>query len=821
MRAALGAPSDAYPGHEHSSQHHTAKLTGRHPAAGRRLKILVGVLAFLGLIATPIERDLLPAPLDDLSTQPAHAQSVGEIVAGMPSLDCEDPQPDTDPDHGYSIDANDPAICYLTEPACPKSPINQDVRLTLHAEFAGFCQQLTNSTSECRFSNNALKGYTYYAGYSATQCRIVTVARCSSEMHRISRERCRQTIRRTWTCDQSKNQIPRNEFNTCYEPPSDYSGSGHPACQSGAPHFAVGDCKTYVGQDFLRSTQAASTTCASFVTDRDAADSIAVPAMTAVTNNDYWCNYDSAWLRIQCHADASKCTAAETARCIKRISELGGCSAIAKTMQCRTLQSQYPFTVDEETLYSEGCAPCIVLPYSSSSSLGCPSNYTTSATQTTDTITLRAQAVGEDFYYGATACSTFIGSTSNTLTPNSSCDKASTCADPPRGTLDWTPSHISGFAVVNTPIILTLEDIPNRSLPLRFIRADNTVNPPVFYLDTTYSYYTYPGTASRDELIRTWPGYDGTALPHGERLAPEDTLATLTGGAECLLRDRPAFQLTAEVLWPDNDAGTATEPGTIKSLFGSDSLDWWTSMGPDNATQAEIVELQRAYSADRGFTHIDGLSDTEAAAELARRAGLSEIVDCNYGSSIWCRWTPKQSGYYRLQATGAWKLRRFGVQQQWIDISSPLLPGRYNGVLDDASFDNVCDSTLIDISGNVVNAAGAAKDPDCVKIFVEQDPPGLNFADFGLQIEADKIKLLDIPSQAPTNLQPGDPEPDEGPSAVFLKHYGNAVQCPPIDLRVDCGGDSSVTVNVTTTEYIGILVYETRTSTRRPSIGGQ
>ena len=755
----------------------------------KHLKIFLGVLAFFGLIVAPIERGQLPELLDHLGVQPSHAQTpqVGDVVDGTLHVTCKDPDNDPDNDLGlHVVDSSDPAICYVTQHACPVEPIT-NTQMEIHGTLNGFCvATITSATklSQCSWSTDSLKGYTYKKTNS--DCRLVTAARCSSGLHRISHDRCRQTIRRTWTCDASKNEIPRNEFNKCYRPPADYTGSSHPACQSGAPHFTVSDCETYVGQDFLRSSQATNKDCTNgFATDGDTTDTIAVPTMAAIANNDYWCRYDAAWLRVDCHKNPSPCQQ-EIAMCVKRISEIGGCNTIAKTMQCRTLQAKYPASIDEEALYTRGCTPCVVLPYKGTSPT-CPNTFSDSPDSTTDDIILRTLEVGDDFYWSSNACH-LLRNAGKLSDYSNSCGKMQVCMDPPRGSIDWKPSHTSGFAVVNTPIIVSIQDVPSHPLPLRYIRVNAAVNPPKFYLETDYNYYVYPTGSSRDDLVRTWPVNKGTALLDNTDLLGSQTLGSLVRGGECLIRHTPLFQLRIEPLWPDNPA----EAQEIKSLFGNESLDWWDQMGGATITPSERLKLQDAYTAHRGST--DGI----------------ELVDCNYGSTVWCRWTPKHSGYYRLQAVGAWRLRRFGSAQQWLNRASHLLEGRYNTFLGSLSEDNVCPTSLIDAAGNVKDKEAAARDRDCLKKFILDPPLSSSPEAFGLN--ANFNGLLAIPA-------------DEGEVFATVDgggiSYGTRLQCPPIDLRVSCGQDSADTVNITATEHIGILVYETRTSARRPSIDGQ
>ena len=69
---------------------------------------------------------------------------------------------------------------------------------------------------------------------------------------------CTQYERRTWTCleDDDYVYVQRNEFNTCYlvpdEADSTTPGSSGP-CGNNAPQFAVSDCETYVGKDYVKS----------------------------------------------------------------------------------------------------------------------------------------------------------------------------------------------------------------------------------------------------------------------------------------------------------------------------------------------------------------------------------------------------------------------------------------------------------------------------------------------------------------------------------------------------------------------------------------
>ena len=518
-------------------------MTARHRSRrGRRglAKPLVG--AFLALAGTlaPIDAPGLPEPLASLvGPSRASAQTdTGSVTEGTPD-DCPD-------DPGNDEDQNDPSLCILTRPACAESPLQDEVEeadtefLEPSAEFPDFCAMtvLESESVEDFRRCTSLRGFVVeeFETDEGRACRIIGPAACASGMHRVRHDECREVRRRTWSCDSG---IPRNEFNTCYVAPDDYSGS-HPACDGANPVLVVLSCEEYVGQDFLRDTDAPCTI--SYVTGR-----------LGDHSNRHWCTYDASRLMVDCHNTATACPAS-TSLCIRRASATGGCDMIANTIRCRGLQADFldPFgDVTADDVYTQGCTPCIVLPFESLPS-ECPGASAPSTT--TNSHFEAAFRVREDFHSGSSRCGgVLIGGSLD-----DDCRGAPTCADPPSGHLTWAPSHSSLAAVVNSTIILDVVDIPTSTQTVELYSRR-----PLFWR-RSIQYFEYSEADDGDPVVRMWPQVDPTRTYRA--------VDALFNSGECRIDRAPAFRIVVEELWPDDDQEL------IEDLFGDGSLAWWNDL---------------------------------------------------------------------------------------------------------------------------------------------------------------------------------------------------------------------------------------------------
>ena len=587
-----------------------------------RARVLVGLLAALIATLAPVESPVPLGPFEGIVGQvPAEAQTA--ITLGTP-VPCNPPWLE-DPD------GIDESLCVLIlKPACPEHPLDPGSYLTASTEFPDFCEAtvLESVDSAMYAACTALTGYvikTFMQG-SDQACRMIRPTECALKMHRTGVNTCRRVQRRSWKCPSGA--TPTNQFNHCYQQPPDYTGA-HPACQSGAPSFAISTCEEYVGQDFVRAP--ASVQCSSFDTGNTG------PKLRDLTSasNLYWCQFDSSYLDAGCHGAGTPCPAAD-AVCVKRASTTGGCNAIAQTIKCRGLQADYLASSrtaeDAENVYLQGCTPCVVLPFSPIP-LACPQDLRTDPPLSKE---VNRELTHQRRY-------DWTGSVKH--------PRPSLCSDPRQGLLVWESSHHSGLAVVNSPVVLRVGDLQVTPRQFEYIRTDVRhrgvpLRLTARFWPTSRLYFVYADGASGDPIVRSWPTFDPT-LTYGS----VDEIVDDHG--PCLIRDLPDFRVRVEELWPDTDASD------IQALFGSGALDWWTT-GLNDAQRRSRTEA-------RGLNYVDSTtSATERAAELARRANsLTQIVRCNYGVDVWCNWRPARPGYYRLVAAGAWNLQGLQYSRHW------------------------------------------------------------------------------------------------------------------------------------------------------------
>ena len=697
------------------------------------------MLAALIATLTPVESPVPLGPLEGLAgSAPAEAQT-SAVSPGMPDS-CTTPwQPDPD----------DASLCVLSRPACPEHPLQPGSYLAPSTEFPDFCEATVlepadpAAYADCR----ALTGYVIkrFVQSGDRACRMVHPTQCAQKMNRTGTNTCKRVQRRKWSCPSG---TPTNRFNTCYQAPPNYVGA-HPACGAGAPGFAISSCEDYVSRDFVRAP--APNQCSGF----DTGDTRSALRNLVSSSNLYWCQFDSSYLDVGCYGTGATCTPSD-AVCVKRASTTGGCNAIAKALRCRKLQADYlDGSVTAEDTYLAGCTPCVVLPFSPTPP-DCPQDLRVDPSRSTE-------GRLEDTHQRR-----------SDVGPHGS---ATFCADPPRGRLVWESSHHSELALVNSPVILRVVDVPATSRHVEYIYVDISSSRPykAQFWPRRRQYFEYPDSAPSDPIVRPWPTFD-TSVTYGSVDKIVGGRQTSGGYIEnsgtCLIRVRPDFRVRIEELWPDDDATD------IEALFGSDALNWWTALAPPQ---------RRAHTEARGLNFVGGMTAAQRAAELARRAGdLTEVVRCNYGTQVWCRWSPSRPGYYRLVAAGAWYMTKFARIRRW--LSTAWLAW--------------IDETLKD--------AAAAKDGDC------PDTPGRPYHSDADCLSDNLVSMGVSPAEAGLKSDLSGLLA-AGPSEEWLytAAAGPNVTCPPRDLRVTCAGTSESS-NYTETEPVGVLVHEMRVSTVTP-----
>ena len=688
----------------------------------RRSIVLVGLLTALIATLAPVDSPVPLGPLEGLSG-PAPAEAQTAITLGTPDA-CNLPWQE-DPD------GIDDSLCVLIQPACSEHPLHADhplhtgPHLVPSTEFPDFCEAtvLLSVDPAAYAACTALAGYvikTFMQGGDQA-CRMIRPTQCTPNMHRTGVNTCQRVQRRSWSCTTG---TPTNQFNQCYQQPPGYSGN-HPACVTGAPSFAISSCEDYVGQDFERG----SVPCAGF-------DTGGAARLRSATNS-YWCLFDSSLLDVGCHGTGASCTVAD-AVCVKRASTTGGCNAMANALRCRDLQADYLAGIrTAEYVYLQGCTPCVILPFSPTPS-NCPADLLTNPTLSTEGRLENTHQRRDDAGPGGRSLST--------------------CTDPPRGQLAWESSHHTGIAIVNSPVILRVIDIPVTSRTLEFISVaisgTGDVRFTPFIGQYRREYFEYPDSTPGDPIVRAWPRFDDTItfLNAGvnEIVGARRSGTIIVNDGPCLARKRPDFRVRVEELWPDTDASD------IRALFGSNALDWWTALTPAQ---------QMSRIASRGTR-------------------LTQELRCNYGADVWCNWRPARPGYYRLVAAGAWYLDNLRSRSWRRPIQVTLINNALSTMY--ANRDNSCIRTP---------GIRSYADHDCL----EHDLNTLRLtpADAGL--------LPDLDGLIPVGT-------DEW---LYTAAAGPYVRCPPRDMRVHCagGGESS---NYTETEPIGILVHEVRVSTVMP-----
>ena len=606
------------------------------------LRPLLGVVLATVAVLTPVESASLPAELEGLAgSAPVLAQ--GAVIDGMP-----DNCPMT-PVVWYPTFTG--SECQLDMEPCPATPVpglgSSVLRfsvgypdtdgLTL-VEYPGFCElRILEVNDPAAYATClAMTGFAVVdedvdrvvGGVTQTValCRLLHAAACPAGV-RVDTDICRAVQRRTWTCQAGYR--PMNEFNRCYQPPPQFPGTVHPACEAGAPTtFVAQDCADYVGDDFDPSP--ALIDCAVDYPTADPPDpTTALSANTkAGASSDFWCEFNTAHTRTVCHGrnrPVNEC-APSTAMCLKRSTQTGGCSAIAKSIRCRAMEADYyAGHLTEVEVRRAGCQPCLVLPFEPLPPQ-CPDDLT-AKTQLGWSSLFEVLEIGEDLYIGAGVC--IVGGSRFDL---AACLLIPNCDDPARGSLTLSSTHFSQVPVVNAPVIVSVRDIP---VELR----DGGLYFSGGRLKSRWDTLPYPVSAAGDF------GYSmarfGSLDPSETGVSSVSSYVGRTG--ECVFRLEPQYQLTIRELWPDNPADLAD----IIALIGSDALDWWNALSP---AERETRTLERG---------LGWWPSLAPADQDARVDEMTEVVPCNWSLPVWCRWTPTSTGYFKISGAAVWYTTRW------------------------------------------------------------------------------------------------------------------------------------------------------------------
>lgn len=592
-------------------------------------------------------------------------------------------------------------------------------------------------------------------------CRLLANVQCAAGLHRKDSDVCRAVTRRTWKCP--KDTVAANDFNTCYRPQAPPKAT-HPACGAGAPALVALTCEEYVAGDFLQNP--ANEPCKDLETGSALQPSLLDNTLAGAAAA-HWCQFDAALLKVECHAahpPASQC-APTTARCLKRASRTGGCSAVAATIRCRAEQATFragtltPQQVQEKVEKS-GCRPCVVLPFSPPPP-DCPDQYRSEPTAAPSVHSFRYEIihrVKQSIAIGSFECSAVRSGADLSSHPRCAaegvCDGAA-----PRGRMTWTSAHGSGLAIVNESVVLTLDEIPG--MPEGRLRSVFTG---AYFELFARDYLLFADDLHGDPTIRIWPEMDGS-----ETYSTVTEYLRVRDSQTCLLGPSPEVRVTIQELWPD----ASEQRGEILRFFGSAPLDWWDSL--------DIDERRRRTEA-RGMTLLADLtSDVEKERERAARAAeLSEEVLCNYGTIVWCRWRPGRAGYFKATAASAWLVEQERHPRLWLsDAQRADRVSRLNSYL----------------GGNSSRVEG----------FLNRFP--LTAKDLGLKRASDG---LEVDLAAWENL-PGD-------EWLFSDQAARKFRCPSVTLFVLSCGDTVTAGNYTTSEPVGIQVHEIRVVARTPRL---
>lgn len=719
--------------------------------------LLIPVLAVGGALA-PIENVRLPAPLDDLmGFGLVSAQTPGVVdgtggacpsapVQWMPSAAGSECELDMEPCPVGAVVGTLPLRYSVGYPdtdglTLEEYPAMCELRILAVNDLAVY----NECENEAGFVRMVVQVDRIVGGVLETVdlCRLLQPAECPAGVQ-VSVDTCRATERRPWTCPAGYR--PKNEYLKCYRLHPAGPVNPHPACGAGAPVFVAQSCADYADSDYADSPGAVDCV-ADFPTANPPNPATALSGnSTPGSSSDYWCEYDAALLDVSCHPaprSTPECTPS-TSMCLKRASQTGGCSAIANTIRCRELQQTFHAgTATAEQVRSEGCEPCIVLPFSPVPP-SCPSDLSDEPGITFMQARHNVLRLREDFNVGSGRCR--VDSLGNI---SAACRAQPTCTDPPTGELTWSSSHHARLAIVNSPVTLNVTGVPVEERDV----ISRVSSSGLWGSRLMFPYPSSPAGGIGDAILTV-----GKIDPSDSSLTTLDDLNSASG--ECIYTRAPLFQLIVRQLWPDDPADEAE----ITRLFGSAALDWWNALTTP-AERQQAIESQ-------GLGYWPNLS---AADRALRTEELTEQVLCNitsiYRTPVWCRWTPTDSGYYRVTAGGAW------IGSRWDRGSRRLISGSERRSIDQA----LANPT----TRNTVAAQLAAAN--------------LTPADVGLNNTLTAVL------------------PTTGLSGESM-YSGVATEraCGGRDLRIRCQTSNVGTGNYTETRPIGIAVHEVRVATLQP-----
>ena len=172
---------------------------------------------------------------------------------------------------------------------------------------------------------------------------------------------------------------------------------------------------------------------------------------------------------------------------------------------------------------------------------------------------------------------------------------------------------------------------------------------------------------------------------------------------------------------------------------------------------------------------------------VARRADLTDQIQCVRNNYTVCDWTPSRSGYFKLTAAGAWRMTR-SRGRDW--RGSYTLGSKINEALENQV---VRDKTA--------------------RLIAQQ---GLTPQQVGINPNSWEVRGLNPACGEDGDWQPADCLAIGTRSTLFDEAHAPTASCSDIDLRVRCGtgGDS---YNYTETEPVGVIVHEVRVNTVMPS----
>ena len=700
----------------------------------------------------------------------------------------------------------DASLCVLELPACPQSVFDPTTLMRLsmpppdvlekfeatpyqdatyevvdgYDRYPEFCEERIESTSPDYAACQNLTGYTVKDDGSV--CRVFYPIRCVAGLHQDGAHTCRAVQRRSWTC--ADGYLPGNQFRTCFLPVEYPEGATVPACATGAPDFGVfrsaaRACEAYVGSDVLRSPGERG--CSAYTTG-------AIPhsrwetgfGLAARTANSYWCQFDAAGLDAGCHdpARSPRCSPSPSL-CLKRASRTGGCDQVIETVRCRGHQDAFRRNqLDTAAVREADCTPCPDLPFEPTT---CQADDTAlPSTRDGDSYGAHRALLRCRLDYPARPmawprlfdldprrrdpepCPT---------TPPSPRDVF--CADPPSGAVEWSSSHQSQLAVVNSAVVLRVVDIPIEFRTMRRLQYNNLTGGDGALFVRTDPVAVYGGSSRLDSSVRQL-----------SNVVPGRTYQNLfdmvTG--ECSLLNPPLFNMKIEELWP----GSPDARPAIVELFGAGSLDWWDAL-PD-------AEKQRR---------------TEA-----RRVGaaLESVVEC-HESTHSCVWRPQRPGYYRVVGAGAWPTFAVPIERRWGEGSHNSAGTRF------LTFSQALDELVenhLRTRGLMQRLYNLAVNRDLHRLQAGDD--GRSDGMFVYGDILDVVGMQEGELGSPPRLRAPNPHDGSGgrDDWLYSEHARGLTGCPfPVDLRVNCPG-GGVAGNYTETAPVGIIVHEVRTRTVAP-----